>query len=199
KVRVSTTDDSGIYTDTPIAVVNQVLVESISLSSPAIKIDEPGGSLQFTATVLPQEAFNKDLQWEIIAGSSIATITQEGLLQARGERDGSVTIRVSATDGSGIYKEITIQVTNQVSSVHNVQENKFRAWYTEGLIRYIVPPSKVAGRIAVYSIDGKLMEIAEISANKKEGELKLKLRNGIYLVKIQKGEQYFYSKIAVNR
>ena len=113
-LRAMATDGSGKYADTTITVINQVLVESISVAASAMIIQERLGSIQFTATVLPEEAYHKDLIWEIMDDSGIATINQEGLLQASGTGDGDVTVRVSATDGSGIYKELSVQITNQV-------------------------------------------------------------------------------------
>lgn len=115
RIRVSATDGSRVFADTMITVINQVLVESISISSSGIKIDEPEGSIQFTANVLPEEAFNKELQWEIISGSSIASLSPDGVLQANGTGDGTVTMRISATDGSGVYKEVSIRISNQIA------------------------------------------------------------------------------------
>jgi len=114
-VRVSATDGSGVTNDTLIILVNQVWVTSIDLSDNPGLIDEPEGTLQLTAIVEPEDAFNKTLSWEIILGGEIADITTEGLLQANGTADGTVEVRATTTDGSGVSATTTIRVTNQVA------------------------------------------------------------------------------------
>ncbi len=114
-VRATATDGSGTYADTLIAVINQVLASSITLTASRTLIDIPGDSVQISFAVLPENAFNKAVHWEIVNGGDIATIDQEGWLRAGGNGDGDVIVRASATDGSGVYKEITIKLTNQVA------------------------------------------------------------------------------------
>ncbi len=114
-VRASTTDGSGIFADTTIVLVNQLLVTDIDLSGNPDLLDLPMGTLQLSATVMPKDAYNKTLSWEITAGAGIATITQEGLVLANGTADGNVEVRAAATDGSGVMASITIEITNQVA------------------------------------------------------------------------------------
>ncbi len=114
-IRATATDGSGVYADTFVTVINQVRVASISLTAPETIIDKPQGGLQLTASVLPDDAFNRDLVWEIHGDTAIASVSQEGLLKANGKGDGNVTVRASALDGSGIYNEVSIQITNQVA------------------------------------------------------------------------------------
>ncbi|NPV91416.1 MAG: hypothetical protein HPY50_11665 [Firmicutes bacterium] len=66
-----------------------------------------GSTLQMLAEVLPANATNQNVTWSIEAGSG-ATISAGGLLTATSA--GSVTVRATAQDGSGVYgeKEITI-------------------------------------------------------------------------------------------
>ena len=114
-VRAMATDGSGTYADTLIAVINQVLAGSITLTASSTLIDIPGDSIQISFVILPENAFNQAVHWEIVNGGDIATIDQSGWLRAGGNGDGDVTVRASATDGSGVYKEITIKLTNQVA------------------------------------------------------------------------------------
>ncbi|HYW96736.1 MAG TPA: Ig-like domain-containing protein, partial [Bacteroidales bacterium] len=112
-IRATATDGSGMVADTFIMLTNQVWMESITVSPSDPVIDEPLGSIQLSAEVLPEEAFKKDLIWQIINDHDIAAITQDGLLRAKGTGDGLVQIRVSSTDGSGINTELTAEISNQ--------------------------------------------------------------------------------------
>ena len=113
-VRASATDGSGVFVDTIITVINQVLVDSISLTPSSGVIDEPGGNIQFTAETIPAGAFNRELLWEIAKGNELAEIDQKGFLQAKGTADGEVKIKVSAKDGSGTYAEATVEIRGQI-------------------------------------------------------------------------------------
>ncbi|MCF8224896.1 MAG: Ig-like domain-containing protein [Bacteroidales bacterium] len=113
-VKATAVDGSGVFATREISVINQVLVESIEIKASAGRINTPEGTIQYTVTVYPDQAFNMDLVWEIISGTDIATLSQEGLLTALGTGDGQVTIRVSTTDGSGVFEEFTVNISNQI-------------------------------------------------------------------------------------
>lgn len=68
-------------------------------------------TLQFTATLTPEEPTNDDIVWSITSGSSVATIDQSGLLTAESaEADTSVTVRATSCDEKAVYGEKTITV-----------------------------------------------------------------------------------------
>ncbi|WP_236995053.1 S-layer homology domain-containing protein [Heliomicrobium modesticaldum] len=69
-----------------------------------------GGTLQMTAEVLPVDATDKTVTWSVYSGTGTAGINAStGLLTGTGE--GTVTVRATANDGSGVYGEATITVT----------------------------------------------------------------------------------------
>jgi uncharacterized protein YjdB len=81
-------------------------------------IDTYHGTLQFTATVLPQNATNKSVTWSLINGNGIADISETGLLTASG--NGTFTVVATATDGSNVYGTIDITASNQIISVTRI-------------------------------------------------------------------------------
>ncbi len=74
------------------------------------KITEPGGTLQLKANVEPDSASNKDVTWSV-DNEGVATIDQDGLLTA--VANGTVTIRATAKDGSGVFGTIEIVISEQ--------------------------------------------------------------------------------------
>jgi photosystem II stability/assembly factor-like uncharacterized protein len=74
-------------------------------------VDEKAGTLQMSAVILPSDATNKSVVWSISNGVGTATISPTGLLTA--VSDGEVTVKATATDGSGVFGEADILITNQ--------------------------------------------------------------------------------------
>lgn len=63
------------------------------------------------ATVTPAEASNKAVTWSVENGTGKATISSTGLLTA--VADGTVTVKATAKDGSGVIGTTTITISNQ--------------------------------------------------------------------------------------
>ncbi len=92
-------------------------VSSISIHTPndTKTIDVNKGTLQCSATVLPDNATNKTVSWELNSGNLVASIDQNGLLTASGGPTGNGTVWVKATaiDGSGVADSVEITISNQ--------------------------------------------------------------------------------------
>jgi hypothetical protein len=69
-----------------------------------------GSTLQMSATVLPANATDQSVAWSVTPGTGSAAIDpQSGILTGR--TAGTVTVRATATDDSGVYGEIQIEIT----------------------------------------------------------------------------------------
>lgn len=84
----------------------QVLVESIEVLGDDIV---QGTTRQMSAVVLPENAHNKVVGWRV-SDEDIATISQSGLLTATA--NGTVTVTVTATDGSRVVGEKDVTITS---------------------------------------------------------------------------------------
>jgi len=94
---------------------NSVPVEKIVISGKGntSSISEKGGELQVEVTTLePDGATNKGVVWSISDGEAFAEISAGGLLSAKS--NGAVTVRATASDGSGVYGEAAITISGQV-------------------------------------------------------------------------------------
>jgi endonuclease I len=85
-------------------------------------ISTPQGSLQMLADVLPANATNQNLQWSVENQSGTATITSTGLLAA--QSNGTVLVKATATDGSGVFGTLEITISNQGTAISD-NENDF--------------------------------------------------------------------------
>lgn len=99
------TDDSDTEDD--------VEVEKITVSGKngATEITTKGGSLQMLKKVSPSDATTQTVTWSVDDKTGSATISSTGKLTA--VSDGTVVVRATAKDGSGVYGELTITISNQ--------------------------------------------------------------------------------------
>jgi uncharacterized protein YjdB len=120
--KATANDGSGVYGTLTITISNQVIPVSgitVSGAAGASTITADNGTLQLNAAVIPANASNRTVSWSITNGSAYATINSStGLLTA--VENGSVTVRATANDGSGIFGELTITISNQVIPVSNI-------------------------------------------------------------------------------
>lgn len=97
-------DDMSIWTRKQ----QQKLVTQIVLSEATLSLNV-NDTKRLTATVLPEDADNKEVTWES-SDKNIATIDQTGNVTAIAE--GSCIITCSATDGSGVKAECQVTVSS---------------------------------------------------------------------------------------
>ncbi len=96
--------------------VVKVLVTSITVTGAdnATTITTKGGVLQLHATVLPSDATDQSVTWTVTSGGSYGSVNTAGLLTALA--NGSVTVRATAKDGSGICGVITVNISGQTET-----------------------------------------------------------------------------------
>jgi uncharacterized repeat protein (TIGR03803 family) len=120
-VKATANDASGVFGTKDITITGQtILVTSVTVSGAgnATTISSNAGTLQMNASVLPNNASNKNVTWSISSASAYATINASGLLTA--VANGTVTVKATANDASGIFGTKDITITGQTILVTNV-------------------------------------------------------------------------------
>ena len=112
-------DEPGVYVitaqamdDSGVTATITIIVEAAPVTDIAISGDKKvvaGKTLQLSATVSPEYAGDRTVNWSIIAGEEYATIDENGLLTAIAV--GKVTVQASAKDGSGVKATHKVEVT----------------------------------------------------------------------------------------
>lgn len=90
-----------------------VKVEDITITSEDDKITTDNGILKLSAKVLPVDATNDDVEWSVENKTGKATINSNGVLTA--EANGTVLVKATAEDGSGVYDSMLITISGQKS------------------------------------------------------------------------------------
>jgi uncharacterized protein (TIGR02145 family) len=122
-VVATSNDGSGVFGTLVITISGQIstiLVTLITVTGTGgvTTISISGGILQMLVHIDPHNATDKTYTWSITSGTSLASISETGLVTAA--RDGNIVVRAIANDGSGIYGTKTIILTNQVIELPEV-------------------------------------------------------------------------------
>ena len=99
-------DDGSGVSGSIVIEVTPVRVSKITISGE--KTVHVGDTLRLSASVQPNDAADKSIKWSISKGDKYATIDQDGVLTAVAA--GSVTVKATAQDGSGVSATFKITV-----------------------------------------------------------------------------------------
>ncbi|MDF2673246.1 MAG: hypothetical protein K0R09_1511 [Clostridiales bacterium] len=94
----------------PAIKVSKITVTGTADSS---SITTKQGTLQMLTTIEPVNSTNKNITWSLINGTGSAEISQVGLVTAK--IDGTVTVKATAMDGSGVFGEKVITISGQAA------------------------------------------------------------------------------------
>ena len=109
---ITVTTEDGSKTDTCTVIVTQPVTD-VTLNSSSLFLFT-GGSETLTATVQPEDATNKTVNWSS-SDEAVATVDINGKVTAVGE--GNATITATAADGSNISATCTVTVTQSTYSI----------------------------------------------------------------------------------
>jgi len=103
----------------------EITISNQSVHASAITVTGAGGATTITvdkgtllmsATVDPSDVYDDSVTWSVINGSGTASIIQFGnTVTLIASSNGTVTVRATATDGSGVYGELEITISNQAA------------------------------------------------------------------------------------
>lgn len=170
------------------------LVSSIIVKSAgnATEISGTGSTLQLSAGVLPALA-DSTVKWSV-NNQAIATIDAKGLLTA--VSNGTVTVRATAWDGSGVYgtKNITISMATSIGNLDLLPV----AIYPNPATNQLTVNSKqfkVDG-ITIFDLSGRsvYMENESFTGIK---TFRLPLKKGIYLIRLNGNKDFPSQKLII--
>lgn len=176
----------------------QDMYTSVAIQSIAVKgendltsINENDGTLQMIADILPANASDKSVTWSV-SDEDIATISEGGLLTAVG--DGIVTVRATAKDGSAIFGETQITITNQlITSVEDEAGRRFGIYPNPVASDLHISNTREILKISLFDISGK--SLTKVNNNSGEMIIPMKdLPQGIYILMINCKDQSSYVK-----
>jgi len=157
-------------------------------------LDTPSEFKRILYTVSPTDAFYQTLKFAIVENSAHASLAANRNVKADGYTNGTITVRATATDGSGTFSDITFNVTNQLVGIEN-----------PGVLNLKVYPNPVKDKMNIEL--GGLSSEATITVRNVLGNIVLQkavhteksvldlssLKNGVYFMEVaaEKGNQVF--------
>ena len=163
KAAITVTTEDGAKTAKCEVTVNKRIypVESVSLDKTSLELTE-GDKATLTATVLPENASNKDVSWTS-SDATIATVSKDG--EVSGIKPGSTTVTVTTMDGRKTAKcQVTIE--KRIYPVESVSIDKTSLELTEGdkatLTATVLPDNATNKNVSWSSSDEK---VATVSAS----------------------------------
>lgn len=172
------------------------LVREISIHADTDVITENLGSLQLTATVSPDDAAVVSVVWSVIDGTATATIDQDGLLTATGALggNGTVTVRATANDGSNIYDEIEITISNQNTGVDDLSSVRLNVYPNPAAdFIYVEFDQKTDFLVEVIDITGRIVISNKVFEEKRRIDIS-ELTSGLFFIKVSHQSEIFTSR-----
>ena len=119
-IKATAQDGSGKYGSVSITVKDPtVKVTGVTVTASSTSV-EVGSTVTARATVSPSNASNKAVTWSS-SNASVATVTSGGVV--RGIKQGTVTIKATAQDGSGKSGSISMTVTQRQDELEEEEED----------------------------------------------------------------------------
>jgi uncharacterized protein YjdB len=109
---------SGTLTITISDQITPITGITISGTGGATTITTDNGTLQILATIEPIDASDKTVVWSLENGTGSASISTTGLVTALA--NGTVTIKATANDGSGVTGSLLLTISNQNIPVEEI-------------------------------------------------------------------------------
>lgn len=92
----------GAWTVVPAEQLNVLAIEKELVLTPS----QP--TLHLQAEILPAMADIRMVNWQILEGSELASLTQNGVLTARGKENGEIVVCATTVDGTDIEARVTV-------------------------------------------------------------------------------------------
>ncbi len=153
-IRAKAEDGSNVYDNCTVRVVQEVT--SIRISEDAIEV-QVNKTMALTASVLPENAGNRNVVWSS-ADETIATVNSDGVVT--GVKAGTTSVRATAADGSGVYAEASVTVTQPVTSLKfDISSLTIAIGQTEKLNVTVLPSNATNKNVIWLSLDEDVVTV----------------------------------------
>jgi len=194
-VTATAADGGGAKATKTVTISNQnTFVQQISFIGND-SIFTKNGSLQLNTQILPSNATNKQIIWNI-NDTSLATITQMGLVTAKA--NGTVMVTATAADGGGAKATKNITISNQNVGINEVN-------LSNQITVYPNPVSNVLTIKSAVDLSGLQLQLLDITGkviakyhNQTEIDL-TNIANGIYMLNIQTNHGNVVKQVVINK
>ena len=144
---------------------DMVKVNNIQLSAPKTEL-VVNETTQITANVLPTNALIKQLTWSS-SNEQVAVVNQQG--EVRAVAPGTAVIKAQTTDGSGIYRSVTITVKKSGDVTGSLIINEVMAANVD---QFVSPAYNFDGWMELYNTSGTTLDLTGLYLSDDASNLK---------------------------
>jgi len=166
-------------------------VESIDLYTEdgSTLLDAPKKIKRILYTVNPEDAFYQGVKFDVIENSANASFALNRNVKADGFTNGTITVRATALDNSGVTSDITFTVTNQAVGIENTSALFVDAYPNPVKERMYLELGGEASEtsIKVRNVLGTIVYTKECHQGKSVLELG-ELKSGLYFMEVSSKE-----------
>jgi len=158
------------------------LIREFEINAETTVITTNGGTLQFTATITPNDATNVTVEWSVAEGTGSATIDETGLLTA--VSNGTVTIKGTTKDGTNLSDELEITISNQITGIDDIREEMVKVYPNPANELINLELSQNSNyEVEIIDVTGKVLIYKELTENIEQINIS-ELNSGLYFVKV---------------
>lgn len=184
-----TSTDNKIFVDTCVVKIENVLSDSIALSTSrkALFVEE---GFQLSASVLPENTTDSRVRWTT-SDYTVATVSSFGYVRAH--RPGTAIIRAITQDGTGIESLCRVTVIIEPDGVSSVEKDGGYTIYMEGNNLVICGCEGYSFRLL--TMDGQSLFNLEVKGSM--DSFPVELPAGVYILSGTNGMKEIHSKVIV--
>jgi uncharacterized protein YjdB len=193
-VRAQANDGSGVSGTITITISNQVIpVTGIIVTGPggSYSVNMDALTLQLKATVFPANATDTTVTWSVENGTGQGTISSSGLVTAI--KNGLVTARATANDGSGIYGTLSITISLGFAPSGSGENEPMLLIVSGYELKLLLHANNVKWNVSIFNFQGGLVKSKVLESDSLSFDIS-SLPAGIYLVTASKGDIVKISK-----
>lgn len=187
-VKATALDASNTVGIFELTITNEMtLVSSINIQTPVgdFIIDVPGGNLQMQAYVLPGNATDNSVSWEVENETGSALISSGGILSAA--TDGTVLVKAMANDASGVVGSVQVTISNQTVSVAELDAHKLHIYPNPAQEQLTIDQYNTFEfeQFNIYNAQGQLVYVGKLKSGIETLDLSA-LKTGVYVMVLNK-------------
>jgi len=154
-------------------------------------IDKKNGTLQLTVVFSPQNTTDQSVTWTT-SNNDLALISATGQLIAY--KDGTVAARATANDGSGVFAELTVTISNQlITAVEEIPDTTFVIYPNPVSTELTISHAQDIKQVTLTDEKGRV--IKKQASNKESITIPVTdLLSGIYILQLTDKQNRKYSR-----
>jgi chitodextrinase len=189
-VMITVDGDNKELSDLPLAYINYPKADQINIEGSTFIIDEPEQVLDFSAVVLPEDVWIKNVTWKLLQNTGGFTLQSLSNNQVKITAPETLSndfdhliLRATMINDTTLYAEARIDLDNlvNVNTVNNQNQVRLYPNPAAGMVNIVAPEESV---ITIYSVGG--LHVKTFTSSSRNTQIDISdLKTGFYIVTVR--------------